>query len=147
MKCDNYGNGHMKALADINITPFVDVMLTLLIIFIITAPLMQQGLDVNLPQARAQAMEKTQEDVILTVRKDGTILLGDDATPVTLGFLEHKLGTIYETKKQKDLYIKADEDVLYGKVVSIMSAAKSAGVERIGMVTRPLSEQPKKEEQ
>lgn len=124
--------------ANINLTPFVDIMATLLIIFMITAPLMQYGLDVNLPQAKAPIMERTQKDMVLSVRRDGSIYVGEDETPVTLGFLEHKLSTIYENKDVKDLYIKADEDVLYGRVVAIMAVAKAAGVERIGMITKPI---------
>lgn len=124
--------------ANINLTPFVDIMMTLLIIFMITAPLMQYGLDVNLPQAKAPIMERSEKDIVLTVKKDGSIYLGDDETSVTLGFLEHKLSTIFENKDVKDLYIRADEDVLYGRVVAIMAVAKAAGVERIGMITKPI---------
>lgn len=137
MADNNNTNNNSKPLAEINVTPFVDVMTTLLIIFMITAPLMQHGLDVNLPQAKAPVMEKSDKDFVLTIKKDGSIFLADDPTPVTLGFLEHKLSTIYETKEKKDLYIKADEDVVYGRVVSIMATAKAAGVERIGMITQP----------
>lgn len=137
---NNNGNGKhgMKPLAEINLTPFVDIMMVLLIIFMITAPLMQQGLDVNLPQAKSPVMEKTQEDVILTVKEDGSIFLGDETDPITLNFLESKLSTTFENKEKKDLYIKADEKVYYGRVVAIMSIAKAAGVERLGMITKPM---------
>ena len=123
--------------ANINLTPFVDIMMVLLIIFMITAPMMQYGLDVNLPQAKAPIMERKQEDMVLSVRKDGTIYVAEDDTPVTIGFLEHKLSSIFENKEKKDLYIKADEDVLYGRIVAIMSVAKQVGVQRIGMITKP----------
>lgn len=134
-------NNHkeMDLEASINLTPFVDIMTVLLIVFMITAPLMQYGLDVNLPQAKTPIMERTQEDFVVTIQKDGSIYLGDDKTPVTIGFLEHKLASIFENKENKDLYIKADEGVLYGRVVSVMAAAKTAGVERIGMITQPIS--------
>ena len=132
-------NNDMKSLADINLTPFVDIMLCLLIIFMITAPMMQHGLDVNLPQAKSPVMERTQEDLILTVKRDGSIFLGNDNTPVTIGFLEEKLEALYKDREKKDLYIKADENVVYGRVVSVMSIAKAAGVERIGMITKPVS--------
>jgi len=132
-------NNHLKPMADINLTPFVDIMMVLLIIFMITAPLMQQGLDVNLPQAKSPSIEKTDEDLVLTISKDGSIFLGSDKSPVTIGFLEHKLSKIYENRDKKDLYIKADEKVFYGRVVAVMSLAKAAGVERIGMITKPLS--------
>lgn len=96
MQMNNNGNNHnKKMLADINMTPFVDIMLCLLIVFMVAAPLMQQGLDVNLPQAKASIMERTEKDIILTVKKDGSIYLGDDATPVTIGFLEEKLATVF----------------------------------------------------
>lgn len=132
-------NSHTRLLADINLTPFVDVTFVLLMIFMITAPLMQHGLDVKLPQAKAPVMEKSREDLTLTIKRDGSIYLANDPQPVTLGFLEYKLEAIFKTKEKKDLYIKADEEVFYGRVVNVMSIAKAAGVERIGMITKPLS--------
>lgn len=145
---NNNKDGQLSALADINLTPFVDLMMVLLIIFMITAPLMQQGLDVNLPQAQSPIMEKSEEDVILTIKADGSLYLGDEKSkPVTLGLLGDNLSSIFENRKKKDLYIRADEKVFYGRVVSVMSAAKSSGVERIGMVTKPLSGSNKKEQE
>ena len=132
-------------LADINMTPFVDIMLCLLIVFMVAAPLMQQGLDVNLPQAKAPIMERTEDDVILTVKKDGSLYLGDSTTPVTIGFLEEKLATLFKDREKKDLYIKADEQVIYGRVVGVMSVAKAAGVQRIGMITQPVSKKKSKD--
>ncbi len=132
-------NNHVrnKPLAEINVIPFCDILLVLLIIFMITTPLMQQGLDVNLPQAASQAMSKEKTDVVLTMRHSGDIFVGDDPTPVTIGFLEKKLDDVYKNKEKKDLFIKADTDILYGEVVKVMSLAKNAGVARIGMVTQP----------
>jgi biopolymer transport protein TolR len=124
--------------AEINLTPFVDIMLCLLVVFMVAAPLMQQGLDVNLPQAKARIMERSEEDIILTVKKDGSIYMGNENIPLTIGFLEEKLLTVYKDQEKKDLYIKADENVIYGRVVSIMSIAKSAGVHRIGIITKPI---------
>jgi len=132
--------GHHRLNPDINITPFVDVVLVLLIIFMVTAPLLQQGLPVNLPEAQAQALKRTKADIIVTVQKGGEIYLGDEATPVPLERLEEQLTAIYATKDQKDLFIKADKDLLYGLVVRIMSIAKKAGVDRIGMITQPETE-------
>ncbi len=128
---------HNKALAEINVIPFCDILLVLLIIFMITAPLMQQGLDVNLPQASSPAISREKTDIILTMRQNGEIFVGDDPASVTTGFLEKKLGDIYENKEKKDLFIKADSDIKYGEVVKVMSIAKNAGVVRIGMVTQP----------
>lgn len=131
------GKTHHRSLAEINITPFCDVLLVLLIIFMVTAPLLQQGLDVNLPKAAAPTIERSEKDVIITVKKDGSIYLADDPTPINVALLERKLHDIYEVKDKKDLYIKADTDIRYGEVVKIMSIAKIAGVNRIGMITQP----------
>lgn len=134
------GKGHHRLNPDINITPFVDVMLVLLIIFMVTAPLLQQGLPVNLPEAQAQALKRTKADIIVTVQKDGTVFIGDEATAIPIDRLEEQLTAIYATKEQKDLFIKADKDLLYGLVIKIMSIAKKAGVDRIGMMTQPEAE-------
>lgn len=140
----NIHNGtHNKALSEINIIPFCDILLVLLIIFMITAPLMQQGLDVNLPQASSPAISKEKTDIIITMKKNGDMFVGDDNTPVTFGFLEKKLADVFERKEKKDLFIKADTDILYGDVVKVMSIAKAAGITRIGMVTQPEKDQKK----
>lgn len=130
-------NSHYKALSEINVVPFCDILLVLLIIFMVTAPLLQQGLDVNLPQASSPAISRQKTDIILTMRKSGEIFIGDDTTSVTTGILGKKLADIYENKEKKDLFIKADADILYGEVVKIMALAKAAGVVRIGMITQP----------
>ncbi len=129
--------GHNRALNEINVTPFVDVILVLLIIFMVTAPLLQQGLPVNLPQAAAPSLKRTKTDIIITIKKNGTIYIGDDATPVPLGDLEERLIGLYAAREQKDLFIKADTDLRYGAVIKVMSLAKKAGVDRIGMLTQP----------
>ena len=134
------GGGHSRMLSEINITPFVDVMLVLLIIFMVTAPLLQQGLPVHLPEASAPALKRTKADIILTVQKDGSIFLGDNASRVLAEELEARLAAIYQAKEEKDLFIKADTNVLYGLVVKVMSLAKKAGVDRIGMITQPETE-------
>ena len=131
----NGHNGHRRMLSEINVTPLVDVMLVLLIIFMITAPLMQQGLDVNLPQVQAPSMEQSKQDLIVTIKGDGMVYLGD--TQIPEGDLITKLAAIFEQKEKKDLFIKADGNVRYGEVVKVMAAAKSAGVARIGMMTQP----------
>ena len=130
----NSGKGF---LAEINVTPFCDVLLDLQIIFMVTAPLLQQGLDVNLPKAQAPMIERSEKDIDHTMKRDGSIYLADDTAPFNVALLEKKLQDIYEGKEQKDLYIKADKDIKYGDVVTVMSVAKTAGVARIGMMTQP----------
>jgi biopolymer transport protein TolR len=119
-----------QALSEINVTPFVDVMLVLLIIFMVTAPLLQQGIDVTLPQAKGKEMPPA-ERVIITVKKDGNIYL--DKTTVTLETLKSNLSKISE----KEVFLKADKDVPYGIVVTIMGELREIGIEKLGMVTEP----------
>jgi len=124
-------------LSEINITPVCDVALVLLIVFMLTAPLLQQGLPVNLPEASAPALKRTKKDVILTVSKEGGIYLGNDKESIPMNEVKGRLATIYSRRQQKDLFIKADTDLRYGTVVKIMSLAKKAGIDRIGMITQP----------
>ena len=135
---------HNPIQSTINVTPLVDVALTLLIVFMLTAPLLQQGLPVNLPQAAAPALKRTRADVILTIRRDGSIYLGDETKPIPTDELEGRLTAMYSARQSKDLYIKADTDLRYGAVVQVMSLAKKAGVYRIGMITQPETEAPKR---
>ncbi len=132
--------GRMKSLSEINVTPLVDVALTLLIVFMITAPLLQQGLPVNLPEASAPALKRAKEDIVLTVQNNGSIYIGDDKIMIPMDEVEGRLSAIFSQKQQKDLFIKADTDLTYGVVISIMSIAKKAGVYRIGMITQPEKE-------
>ncbi|MFH1652446.1 MAG: biopolymer transporter ExbD [Pseudomonadota bacterium] len=128
---------HEQILSQINVTPLVDVALTLLIIFILTAPFLQQGMPVNLPKAESPALKRTQSDVIVTIQENERIYIDDESQPVPLPQLEEKLKTIYATKLRKDLFIKADEQLRYKTIVQVMSIAKKAGVDRIGMLTQP----------
>ncbi|MBC8414303.1 MAG: protein TolR [Nitrospira sp.] len=119
-----------RALSEINVTPFVDVMLVLLIIFMVTAPLLQQGIDVNLPQASAKEMGPSERTVI-TIHKNGKIYL--DKTAITLKELTSQL----EKKKDSEVFLKADKDVPYGLVVNVMGELREIGIEKLGMVTEP----------
>jgi len=119
-----------QALSEINVTPFVDVMLVLLIIFMVTAPLMQQGIDVDLPQAKGKELSPT-ERIIITVKKSGKIYLNKSS--VTLKSLKTKLSK----KTNKEVFLKADKDVPYGLVVTVMGELREIGIEKLGMVTEP----------
>ncbi len=119
-----------QALSEINVTPFVDVMLVLLIIFMVTAPLLQQGIDINLPQAKGKEMAPT-ERIIVTIKKSGKIYLNKSS--LTLKELTAKLSK----SKNKEVYLKADKDVPYGNVVTVMGELRGIGIEKLGMVTEP----------
>jgi biopolymer transport protein TolR len=134
----NDGRNNKRFMSDINVTPFVDVMLVLLIIFMVTAPMMTQGVDVNLPQTTAKEIKTDQEEepLILTVNKDKEISI--QKAEIRLDDLETKLGAILKYRKDKQVLLRADKDVPYGFVVKVMAGAKRAGVEKLGMITEPV---------
>lgn len=127
--------GHGRALSEINVTPFVDVVLVLLIVFMITAPLLSQGLDVELPEANAPALQKAEEDIIITMNKEGKLFLQGDPTPYTLDTIGAKLETAFAHRRKRDLLFQADRNITYGVVVKAIALFKGIGVERVGMVT------------
>lgn len=129
--------GRRQFLSEINVTPIVDVSLVLLIIFMITAPLLQQGLPVNLPKAAAPTLKRSKADVIVTIQRDGSVFIGDDQKTISIQDLDAELTKIYVDRDNRDLFIKADAELRYGTVVKVMAIAKKAGVERIGMLTQP----------
>src|SRR5574341_1697667 len=122
-------------IAQINVTPLVDVMLVLLVIFMVTAPIIQQGVQVNLPQTKSGAIPGTEEHLVVTVAKNGKIYLNDNA--MTLGELGEKLRAIKKLQADKQVYLRADQDVRYGLVMTTIAEIKQAGIEKLGMVTRP----------
>jgi biopolymer transport protein TolR len=135
------GSGR-RAMTDINVTPLVDVMLVLLIIFMVTAPLIQSGVKVDLPRAQAQQMEHAEEKLVLKITRDRKIYLGDAEIPP--GDLEKKLSTNARVQKDKEIYLQADRSLPYGLVVQIMAAARRAGVESLGMITEEEKELPRR---
>jgi biopolymer transport protein TolR len=128
-------NDDRGTMAEINVTPLVDVMLVLLVIFMVTAPMMQQGVQVNLPKADTKAMNPAEETVVVTVDKDNKVFINKDETPA--GDLRSKLTDMFASRTKKEVYLKADASVPYGEVVRIMADIKGAGIERLGMVTEP----------
>lgn len=122
-------------IAQINVTPLVDVMLVLLVIFMVTAPIIQQGVQVNLPQAKAAAIPGTEELLVVTISKNGKIYLNDNV--MTRAELGNKLRAIRKLQADKQVYLRADQDVRYGVVIKTIAEIKEAGIERLGMVTRP----------
>ncbi len=129
------GNQNRGALTEINVTPLVDVMLVLLIIFMVAAPLIQQGVKVALPQTRAAEIQSREAKLVLSVKKDQTIWLDDAEIP--LDGLEEKLRANAKLTADKELYLQADRDLPYGYVVSVMAAIQRAGIENLGMITDP----------
>ncbi|MGO9613098.1 MAG: protein TolR [Dissulfurispiraceae bacterium] len=121
-----------SVLSEINVTPLVDVMLVLLIIFMVTAPLLQQGIDVNLPKAKGKELPQ-EERIMIVIKKGGSIFMNDNLT--SKDALLNKLSSI--SKLNPNVYLKADKDVPYGLVVEIMGDIKDAGIEKLGMITEP----------
>ncbi|MFQ6069028.1 MAG: ExbD/TolR family protein [Candidatus Aminicenantales bacterium] len=125
------------SLSEINVTPFVDVMLVLLIIFMVTAPMMKSGVSVNLPQAETESAP-AEEGLTLTISRDRYIHVENSI--VNIHLLEGKLKDYFSGREKKIVFIEADKDLPYGFVMSVLDIAKKAGVEVIGLVTEPLEE-------
>ncbi len=132
------GSGGDRLMSDINVTPFVDVMLVLLIIFMVTAPMMVQGVDVALPEVSAKPMVTEKENLTVTIDREAKIYIND--FQVRMDFLREKLEKILQGKADREVFFRADKDVPYGVVVSVMAEIKAAGVEKLGMVTDPFDE-------
>ena len=138
MAVDASSSREGTTISQINVTPLVDVMLVLLVIFMVTAPIIQQGVQVNLPQTKASAIAGNEEPLIVTVAKDGKIYLNDNV--VSLPDLGTKLTAIKKLQSDKQVYLRADQDVRYGTVMKTIAEIKQAGIEKLGMVSRPPSE-------
>jgi biopolymer transport protein TolR len=129
-------NNNKKFMSDINVTPLVDVMLVLLIIFMVTAPMMMQGVEVNLPQTTVKPIKTREDPLILTVNKKREIYL--ENYRIELDVLEKKVKKIFQNRRDKEILLRADKDVPYGFVIKVISRIKRAGIDKLGMVTEPV---------
>ncbi len=137
------GGSGRQSLTEINVTPLVDVMLVLLIIFMVTAPLIQQGVEVSLPEARAKTVDAEEQKLVLSIKRDRSLYLGtsEDAARIPFDDLEDKLRANSRAMKDKELYLMADKNLPYGFVVDVMATVQRAGVLNVGMITNPAPEQ------
>ena len=120
-------------LSEINVTPFVDVMLVLLIIFMVTAPMLQQGLNIALPQTSAGGAQLSKEPFILNLKKDGQIYIGEKSIP--LNQLSQKLQALFEHRSDKALYLQADKTLPYGLIAKTLGEVKSSGLQNVSLIT------------
>ncbi len=132
------GGNDDRLMSEINVTPFVDVMLVLLIIFMVTAPMMIQGVDVSLPEATSKPLESLQEQLVVTIDKNNQVYIND--FHVGSENLKEKLMQITKNQKADEIYLRADKTVAYGMVVYVMSEIKGAGIEKLGMITDPVDD-------
>jgi biopolymer transport protein TolR len=135
MRFSRRRNNQDKALSEINVTPLVDVMLVLLIIFMVTAPMLSMGIDVNLPRVQSKSVDVTEEKLILTVKENREIYLNKVKIP--LAELNSKLEAIFSSRIDREVFLRADKNVPYGFVVEVMSEVRKAGVDKLGMITEP----------
>lgn len=138
------GGGPGRAMGDINVTPLVDVMLVLLIIFMVTAPLMNQGVDIDLPRASAQTLESSEDQLILAIDRDLVHYINDTEVPVA--DLETRLKAIATEAPGQPVFVKADGEIPYKHVMQLMAMAKNAGIPRVGLVSNPGGPTPEDEE-
>jgi biopolymer transport protein TolR len=136
MEIGNRDSSDRGVMSQINVTPLVDVMLVLLVIFMITAPMMQQGVQVNLPKADTKSLPSQEETVIVSLERSGRVFINSAEVP--LADLRGKLATMFANRTKKEVFLKADRDVPYGEVIKTMAEIKGAGIERLGMVTEPV---------
>jgi biopolymer transport protein TolR len=137
MSASNGGGrrGRLRGMNEINVTPLIDVMLVLLVIFMVTAPLLTTGVSVDLPKAKSAPMAADDTKMLVIVTRDEHVYLGKDEITDAV---EDRLKTNARLRDEKELFIQADENAKYGAVLRVMAAARSAGVEKLGMITDPL---------
>ncbi|MEE2785566.1 MAG: protein TolR [Pseudomonadota bacterium] len=134
-----------KPMSEINVVPYIDVMLVLLVIFMATAPLLTQGVVVNLPQAPSEPIKDTNDDpLVVSMREDGAIFMNlgmqdaeDEGTRVTVFSLRDQAGKILRARSDVPVYIKADHSLDYGEVVKVMTVLQKAGAKSVGLITDP----------
>ena len=129
----NRRNTATRPISDINVTPLVDVILVLLIIFMVTAPMLQMGIDVNLPRVKAKTVDVGEEKLVLTINNKEEIFINKYKTPIT--GLKAKLESIFSSRIDREIFMRADKEVPYGFVVRVMSEVRKAGVDKLGMIT------------
>lgn len=135
MRLDTESKG---PLSEINVIPLVDIMLVLLIIFMITAPMMQYGLSVDVPKVTTRPLPSREQPQVLTITKSGRVILNEKEIAIT--DLRQAIELLFTNKEEKALYVKADKDVPYGLVALCLSLVKEAGIERVNLVTKPPEE-------
>jgi len=128
-------NGKKNLVSEINVTPLVDVMLVLLIIFMITAPMMTQGLNVDLPETTSKSLRQEEKPLVITINKDGEISINN--VPQVRALMVQELEKSYTINKDQPVFLKADKKVAYGIVVGVMADIKAVGFDKIGMITKP----------
>src|SRR5262245_2166559 len=126
------------SISDINVTPLVDVMLVLLVIFMVTAPILQQGVAIDLPKIAAAPLAGEEEQLVVNVNKTGQVFLND--TPLALDALTAKLSAIHAARPDRQVFVRADQAVPYGQVMKTMAAVRESGLVKIGLVTEPPAE-------
>ncbi len=136
------GSNHDRLMSDINVTPFVDVMLVLLIIFMVTAPMMIQGVNIALPKTTSKPLVSEQEPLVINIDNDGKIFIID--TEVRFDRLQPQLSEMLNAREDSTVYLRADKQLTYGVVVQVMAEIKRAGVEKLGMVTEPTPQKKEK---
>lgn len=129
------GNGRKRLVSEINVTPLVDVMLVLLIIFMITAPMMTQGLKVDLPQTTSKSLRQEEKPLVVTITKEGEISINN--VPQVRALMVQELEKNYAVNSDQPIFLRADKSVAYGIVVNVMTDIKAAGFDKIGMITKP----------
>jgi len=132
---NGYESGH-SLISDINVTPLVDVMLVLLIIFMVTAPMMTHGIKVDLPETESKSIKAEEDPLILSITREKEIFIENHK--VELDDLGDKLGKIFANRAAKEILLQADKSVSYGFVITVMSRVKEAGITKVGMITEPL---------